>query len=112
MHSILQGINLQSMADLDKSLGAPTVPHLRYRCNKTEQKSLGVPLHYGHHCTNIKTSKSEWRSGALSQAFKNYLGCAIAILCIHGMAELVKILLDKTPYSKPVGYFIIFYSVQ
>ena len=60
--------SLQSMADLDKILGAPTVPHLRCRRAKTVQKSSGVgtTLHYGYHCTNIKTSKSEGRPGALS----------------------------------------------
>ena len=55
---------LQRMADLDEILGAPTVPHPRCGSAKTVQKSSGAPLHYGYHCTNIKTSDSEGRPGA------------------------------------------------
>ena len=58
--------SLQSMANLDKILGAPTVPHLRCGCAKTVQKSSGAPLHHEYHCTNMKTPKSEGRPGALS----------------------------------------------
>ena len=66
--------SLQSMANIDKILGAPTVPHHRCGCAKTVQKSPGAPLHYEYHCTNMKTPKSEGRPGALSLAFKNFLG--------------------------------------
>ena len=56
--------SLQSMADIDKILGAPTVPHLRCGCAKIVSK--GALLHYGYHCTNIKTLTSGGRPGALS----------------------------------------------
>ena len=50
-------------------------------CAKSEQKSSGAPLNCGYHCTNIKTSKSKGLSDALPYPFKNFLGCATAILC-------------------------------
>ena len=83
-HHFLQRTSLQSMADLDKILGAPTVPHFRCGCTKTEQKSSGASLNYGYHCINIKTSKSGGRPGALDCKLKNFLGCTIAMPCNLG----------------------------
>ena len=51
----LSSSSLQSIADLDKILGVPTVPHLGCGCAKREQKSSGAPLNFGYHCINIKT---------------------------------------------------------
>ena len=89
---------MQSMADLDNILGAPTVSHLRYGCIKTVQKSLVAPLHYGYGSTNIKTSKSEGHSGMLSWAFNNYLGCDITILCI-----LAHFILPGAPFTHTIN---------
>ena len=61
---------MQSMADLDRILGAAKVQHLRWGCAKTVEKSQGAPLHYAYHYTNIKTSKSEGRR----RAFLGILG--------------------------------------
>ena len=65
-HPTMLDASLQSMANLDKILGAPTVPHLRCGCAKTVPNSSGAPLHYEYHCTNMKTPKSEGRPGAPS----------------------------------------------
>ena len=65
-NNAIRQASLQSMADPEKILSVPTVPHFRCGCAKSVQKSKGAPLHYGHHSTNIKASKSEGRTGALS----------------------------------------------
>ena len=53
--------SLQSMVDLDKILGAPTVPRLRWGCAKTVQKSSGAPLQKvrGCHCCIFSMQKDQ-----------------------------------------------------
>ena len=64
--------SLQSMADLDKSLGAQKPCEYLKMCHYT----MGTTAQT-YNVTNLRGCP-----GGLSQALKNYLGCAITILCI------------------------------